>query len=265
MSTIHIKDFKILFNLILLFFIWNIAYPQAEIPKKPALQTSVYDSAKMLSGLEKNELEQKLINYSDTTSTQIVIATVNTIHGEDIAFYAAQWAEKWGIGQEKEDNGIFILVAKDDHKLTIQTGQGVEHLLTDALSKRIITNIVTPEFRKGNFYAGLDKGTTAIMQVMNGEYKGTPQRSNKDTGIPVGIIIFFVIILFIILSNRNRGNRGGRRHTLSRSLLDAIILSNMGRGGFGGGGFGGGSSGGGGFGGGFGGGSFGGGGASGSW
>jgi len=251
------------------FFIGLSSFSQADIPPKPSLETSVYDGAKILSGYEKNALEQKLISYSDTTSTQIVVATVKTIHGEDIAFYAAKWAHEWGIGQADKDNGIFLLIAKDDRKLTIQTGQGIEHLLTDALSKRIIENIVTPEFKQGNFYAGLDRGTSAIMEVMSGEYQGTPQRNTEGTGIPIGFIILFVIILFIILSNRNkgRGGRGGRRrNSVAGSLLEAIILSKAGRGGFGGGGGFGGSSSGGSFGGGgFGGGGFGGGGASGGW
>ena len=268
----QIRYFQLFLSVILLFFIGESSFAQADIPPKPKLQTSVYDGAKMLSGSEKNTLEQKLINYSDTTSTQIVVATVKAIHGEDIAFYAAKWAQKWGIGQADKDNGIFVLVAEKERRLTIQTGQGIEHLLTDALSKRIIENIITPEFKKGNFYAGLDRGTSAIMEIMSGEYKGTPQRDSEDSGIPIVFIILFVIILIIILSTRNRrrGNRGGRRkNDAARSILEAIILSRAGRGGFGGGGGFGGSSGGGSFGGGgfggFGGGMGGGGGASGGW
>ncbi len=260
---------KYLQLLSIVFFLLCFSYTgiaQADIPPKPKLQTSLYDSADLLRANEKSALEQKLINYSDTTSTQIVVATVKTIHGEDIAFYAAQWAEKWGIGQKNADNGIFILVAEKERRLTISTGFGVEHLLTDALSKRIIENVITPEFKQGDYYSGLDKGTTAIMQVMSGEYQGSRQSSNGE-GIPFIFIILFFIILIIILSNRNKGNRGNRKNGAARSILEAIILSNAGRGGFSGsGGFGGSSSGGsGGFGGGFGGGGFGGGGASGGW
>jgi uncharacterized protein len=272
MHIIKINNFKfLLLNLLLFTFVLD-GFTQAEIPPKPKEQTSVYDGAKLLSGYEKNTLEQKLINYADTTSTQIVVATVNTINGEDIAFYAAKWAQEWGIGQKEEDNGVFILVAKNERKLTISTGYGVEHLLTDALSKRIITNIITPQFKQGDFYGGLDRGTSAIMQVLNGEYQETPDDSNNGSSIPFIFIILFFIILIIIISNRHkgRGGRGGRRrNSAAGALLEAIILSKAGRGGFGGGGFGGssggGSIGGGGFGGGFGGGGFGGGGASGGW
>ena len=256
----------IVLGIFLLCFSFN-SFAQAEIPPKPKKQTSVYDSANLLSGYEKSALEQKLINYNDTTSTQIVVATVKTIHGEDIAFYAAQWAEKWGVGQKEEDNGVFILVAEQERRITISTGFGVEHLLTDALSKRIITNIISPQFKQGNYYSGLDKGTSAIIQVLNGEYQGTPQRNIEGEGNPIVFIVLFIIILFVILSNRNkgRGGRGGRRrNSTAGSILEAIILSNAGRGDFGGSSVGG-TFGGGGFSGGFGGGSFGGGGASGGW
>jgi len=260
--------FRFLLVVVITLFISVSSFSQLKIPPKPTVQTSVYDEAKILSGYERNALEQKLISYADTTSTQIVVATINSLNGEDIAFYAAQWADKWGVGQKKEDNGIFILVAKKDRKITIQTGYGVEHLLTDALSKRIITNIITPEFRKGNFYGGLDRATSAIMQIMSGEYEGQPQKKRGGGELLTIWAILFFFILMIILSNRNKGKGGRNRRT--GSLLDAIILSNAGRGGFsGGGGFGGssggGSFGGGGFGGGFGGGGFGGGGASGGW
>ena len=273
MQIIKTNNFKFLLFILVLFTFVLDGFTQAEIPPKPKEQTSVYDGAKLLSGYEKNALEQKLINYADSTSTQIVVATINTLNGEDIAFYAAQWAQKWGIGQAKEDNGILVLVAKDDRKLWITTGYGVEHLLTDALTKRIVTNIITPQFKQGDFYGGLDRGTSAIMQILNGEYQEDRDFNNNESdGIPIIFIILFFIILIIILSNRNkgRGGRGGRRrNTVAGSLLEAIILSKAGRGGFGGGGGFGGNSGGGssggGFGGGFGGGGFGGGGAGGRW
>lgn len=252
----------------------NSLVAQDYLPEKPKLQTSVYDYAKMMSGFEAKQLEQKLINYNDTTSTQIVVITVNSLKGKDIAMYTTELAHKWGIGQAGKDNGIVILASKEDKKITIQTGYGIEHLLTDALSRRIIENIMKPEFRQGNFYAGFDKATSVIMDIMSGEYKGEPQSdSNEGSGIPFQLIFIVFIIIMMILSRKNRGKGGknGGRKSGGFSILDAIILSNLGRGTMSGGGFGGGSSsggsfgGGGGFGGGFGGGGFGGGGASGGW
>ncbi|GAA4272722.1 TPM domain-containing protein [Aquimarina gracilis] len=242
-------------------------FAQRDIPAKPKEQTAVYDDASMLSGSEAKRLEQKLIRYSDTTSTQVVVATITSLQGENIGLYAAEWAHKWGIGQEKEDNGVFILVAKNDRKIWIATGYGVEEKLTDFVSKTIIDQIITPEFKLGRFYSGLDQGTNAIFEVLQGTFKGSRKKAPKD--IPIGQIIFLIIFFIIIIkafskSNHGNGGRGNRgRRSGSGSLLDVIILSNMGRGSYGGGSFGGGSSGG--FGGGFGGGGFGGGGAGGSW
>ena len=268
-----------IFGLITLFLLSAVSPLRAQdgIPPKPKIETSVYDLAGMMTPAQAKKLETKLIRYADSTSTQIVVVTVNSLEGRDIAMYATELAHKWGIGQADVDNGILILVSKNDRKLTIRTGYGVEHKLTDALSKRIIEQVIKPHFKNGDYFVGLDQGTTRIFQIMNGEYQADPAEEQGEDGIPVIFIIFFFIMIMLILSRRNRGgggngnNRGNRSGGMS--LLDAIILSNAGRGsyrggGFGsGGGFGGGSGGfgGGGFGGGFGGGGFGGGGASGGW
>lgn len=250
--------------LIAIFFV-QVAFGQFTIPDKPKLQTSVYDYAKLLSANQKTTLEHKLIQYSDSTSTQMVVLIVESIKGEDINILNATWAHEWGIGQEKEDNGISILLSTGDRKISIQTGYGIEHLLTDALSKRIIENSILPEFRKGDYYAGLDKASDAIFEVLNGTYQNNQPKRKGKSGMPSGVIIFIVfIILMVIFSKKDKGggSRGGRNNVTN--ILTAILLSRAGRGGFGGSsGFGGGSSGG--FGGGFGGGGFGGGGASGSW
>lgn len=266
---------KLLFFIVLVFSL-NTFSQGFEIPEKPKFQTSVYDYTKpaLLSDFQKKNLESKLVRYSDTTSTQIVIAIISSTEGEEIKYLAAQWGEKWGIGQKGKDNGVLVLLAKNDRKIAIQVGRGAEPLLTDFQSKRIIERVIIPEFKKGDFYSGLDKGADYIFRTLNGEFKGTRQKNTK--GFDPGIIFFIIIIiiLFIIISRGNKNNNGGgkryRRGSLADTIFDTIILSNAGRGGGSfGGGFGGSSSGGsfggGGFGGGFGGGSFGGGGASGGW
>ncbi|MCF6168307.1 TPM domain-containing protein [Lutibacter sp.] len=251
----------------------QVAFGQFTIPEKPTLQTSVYDYAKLLSASQKAALENKLIKYSDSTSTQIVVATVETIKGEDIGILTPKWAHEWGIGQAKEDNGVFILLAKKERKIWISPGYGVEYKLTAGITGTIVRNIIIPEFRKGNYYAGLDKGSDAIFEVLNGTFKnnqtGKTEKSDDFSGFVTAIIIF--IILMILFSKKNRGggnNRGNRRNSTAADILTAILLSGAGRGDFGSGSFGGGSSGGfsgGGFGGGFGGGGFSGGGAGGGW
>lgn len=265
------------FNLTFLFLflgVQNIFSQGFEIPEKPELQTGVYDYVRLLSGEQKATLESKLITYSDTTSTQIVIAIINSTEGENINYLAANWGEKWGIGQAKEDNGVLILLAKGDRKISIQAGKGTEHLLTDFASKRIIEREIIPEFKRGDYYTGLDKGAYAIFETLNGEYQGTRKSESADSNRAPIIFFIIVIIIFFLIFRGNRNNRGGggngsRKRNIAGDILQTIILSNAGRGGFGGGGSFGGSSGGsfggGGFGGGFGGGSFGGGGASGGW
>ncbi|WP_353779329.1 TPM domain-containing protein [Winogradskyella sp. 3972H.M.0a.05] len=255
----------------------NFSFAQYEIPDKPKNQTSVYDYVGLLSTPENQRLEQKLIRYSDSTSTQIVVIAISSTEGEDILYLGANWLHDWGIGQAKEDNGILILLAKDDRRISINTGYGVEHLLTDAMSKRIIERDIIPYFKRNDYAGGLNRGVDAIFEVMSGEYQNSGSRA---TPFPFGVVIlflfFFFFILIIILASKRSGGggSGGRGSGSGSDILEAIILSNSGRGSYrrssgGFGGFGGGSSGGGfgggGFSGGFGGGSGGGGGASGGW
>lgn len=257
--------------LFILFCCGQNSSAQFEIPPIPKTQTSVYDYIGVLSPNESKALEQKLIRYADSTSTQIVLATINSTEGEYINYLATSWAQRWGIGQDKKDNGVFILLAKNDRKINISTGYGVEHLLTDKMCSRIIQEHIIPSFKKNKYAEGLNAGADAIFEVLTGAYKASPKQ--KTTDIPFGIILFLLVVFIIFiaaLSKKNNGkNKGNRAPTTS--LLDAIILSNMGRGSYHkgtskGGLFGGsGSFGGGGFSGGFGGGGFGGGGASGGW
>ena len=258
-------------SVLVVFLCWfGFTAAQFEIPEKPSKQTSVYDYIDLLSAGQEKALEQKLIRYSDSTSTQIVVAVISSTEGENINFLGAQWGQKWGIGQAGKDNGILVLLAKDDRRIAINTGYGTEGNLTDALSRRIIDNVIVPQFKQDNYYDGLNDGVDAIFQALNGEFK--EERTFDDgNGFPLGsflpVLIFFIIL--IILSNRTKrgGGRNGGKRSGGFDIWDLIILSNMGRssgsGGFGGGGFGGSSGGG--FGGGFGGGGFGGGGSSGGW
>ena len=266
------NKFHFLFAILFLFIGFHVE-AQFDIPNKPSgtKQTSVFDYIGLLSKGEKITLENKLIKYADTTSTQIVVAVIGSTNGEEIGYLATNWAHEWGIGQEKEDNGVFILLARNDRKVTIRTGYGTEHLLTDYVSRQIIEYNIIPYFKKGQYYAGLNSGVNSIFRVLAGEFKSSPK---KDSGFDptIIIIILFFVIFILIVSRGNKNNRGGNRRSYrrrdSRDIFETIILTNSGRGGFGGGSFGGGGFGGssgGGFGGGFGGGGFGGGGASGDW
>ena len=260
-STIKNSFLILLFSLLFT----QLGFAQFDIPEIPKEQTSVYDYANILSADEKAQLEEKLVRYSDSTTTQIVVITIESLKGEDVSLLATNWGQKWGIGgTEKDDNGVIILLAKAEKKIAINPGYGVEDRLTAGIGGEIIRNIIVPEFKAGSFYNGLDKGTTTIIEVLKGKYKGE-RKANKKEGIPPMIIILIVVFILALLSRRknnggNSGSSGG-----GPSFMDILILSSLGGGGRGSGGFGGGSSGGGGFGGGFGGGGFSGGGSSGGW
>jgi uncharacterized protein len=257
--------------LVIVLFSSNCIFSQFTIPEKPSFQTSVYDYANVLSPEEKAQLEEKLIKYADSTTTQIVVITIESLKNEDIGILTPKWAHQWGIGgTKKDDNGVLILLAKAERKIWISPGYGLEDRLTAGIGGEITRNIIIPEFKAGSYYQGLDKGTNAIIDVFKGKYKGE-RKQTKEKNFPILPLIVIVVIVLVLLSKNknsgggNSGNRGGG----GPSLLDVIILSSLGRGG--GGGFGGGSSsggfggGGGGFGGGFGGGGFSGGGSGGSW
>lgn len=256
----------------------NLVFAQYNIPEKPLFIPPVIDSTKTLSTIEYDRLFDKLKNYSDSTSTEIIIVIIPTTKGENIGLLTPRWAHKWGIGQAKEDNGVFILLAKNDRKIWISPGYGVEDRLTAGTLGEITRNIIIPEFKRGSYYDGLDKGTNVIFDVLSGAYQKQSRNKASDFPFEVFIILFIFFIIFIIAISKHRGgghggNRG-KRNDDTRSILEAIILSNMGRGsysrrsssgGFGGWGSGSGSGSSGGFGGFGGGGGFSGGGAGGSW
>jgi uncharacterized protein len=263
----QIASFHIILAAFLL--ITQISFAQYTIPEKPSLQTSLYDYANVLSATEKSQLEEKLIRYSDSTTTQIVVIIIESLKGEDVSMLATKWGQTWGIGgTAKDDNGVIILLAKAEKKIAINPGYGLEDRLTAGIGGEIIRNIIIPEFKAGSYYNGLDKGADALFDVFKGKYKGE-RKQTKGKNFPILPIIIIVIVIIVLISrNKNSGGNSGNSGG-GPSLLDIIILSSLGRdsggGGFGGG-FGGGSSGGGGgFGGGFGGGGFSGGGSSGSW
>lgn len=265
--TLPKLNYAIVLQLFVCFLVTSLAFGQFTIPEKPSFQTSVYDYANVLSAEEKSALETKLIQYSDSTTTQIVVITIESLKGEDIGILTPKWGQTWGIGgTEKNDNGVIILLAKAERKIWISAGYGLEDRLTAGIGGEITRNIIIPEFKAGSYYQGLDKGVDALFDVFKGKYKGERKKEKKDKFPILPIIIIGIVILFLISRNKNNGGNSGNSGG-GPNLMDIIILSSLGRGGFGGGsggGFGG-SSGGGGFGGGFGGGGFSGGGSGGSW
>jgi len=240
------------------------------IPAKPNPPRLVNDFAHLMSADEVSRLENKLVAYDDSTSTQIVIVTLNPTDDYPVEMYALKILREWGVGNKKTNNGIVLLADMKNHRIRIETGGGMEGSIPDITASHIIQNDIVPNFKNDNYYKGFDEATDAIFKAAAGEYKAPDNYRNRGNkgGSIIGGIIFFIIII-IVLSRINRGGGGGgvigRSGFLPWLLVNSML--NSGRGGGRGGGGGGGWSGGGGGGGfgGFGGGSGGGGGASGSW
>ncbi|WP_129718115.1 YgcG family protein [Pedobacter sp. SYP-B3415] len=236
-----------------------------DFPEKPA--TLVNDYTGTLSGSEKQQLESKLVAFNDSTSTQIAIAILKSVGDYDINEYTLELGRKWGVGQAGKNNGIMIVVALGDRKISIQTGYGLEGALPDVYAKRIIENDIKPQFKAGRYYEGLDAGTSSIIAYTKGEYHDkAPAKISKDRDdiSIIGIVVIIIIVIFLI---KRGGGGGGSQVIGGRGAANALwwaMLFGSGGGGRSSGGWGGGGSSGGGFGG-FGGGSFGGGGSSGSW
>lgn len=234
-----------------------------DFPEPPSPPRLVNDYGRFLRPEEAAALEQKLVAYSDSTSTQIVIVTLKSIGDYEIADYADRLANKWEIGVKGKNNGLLILMTREPHGITIRTGYGMEGTLPDAIAKRLIEQIAKPNFKQENYYGGLDQVTDAIIQIMSGTYQAD---GHGEASGSKAIIIFIILLIFIallsMLSKRGGGGSGGIGGG-GGGFLTGALLGSLGSGGFSSrGGYSGGSGGG--FGG-FGGGSFGGGGASGSW
>jgi uncharacterized protein len=251
---------------IIVFLLFSTILHAQKFPAKP--NRLVNDYTQTLSAQQIEQLEQKLVAFDDSTSTQIAVVLIKSLEGYDVSDYGVRLAETWGIGGAKNNNGVLLLVSLGDRKVTIQTGYGVEGALPDAIAKRIIEREITPNFRAGDYFTGLEEGTNAIISYTKGEYKkDVPKKGTKEGELGIGFIILMIIIIIIAIKKGGGGSEviGGRGSASPFWWL--LMGSQMGRGNRGGfGGFSGGSGGfgGGGFGG-FGGGSFGGGGSSGSW
>jgi len=275
---------KILYTVLLALISLSVL---ADIPNRPKPEKLVNDLADFFTQAEEAKLERKLVDYDNKTSTQITILTVETVDGQDPAIYANEVGEKWGVGKDGFDNGVVILVTKKERKVSIATGYGVEEFLPDVTVKSIIDKDITPKFKQGRYFDGINKGLDKVYGYLSGEFKAGEKEA--EFSIPPAVMfMLFVFFALILLSMFNKSDRhppttydgNGKKHRIPprRKRSRTIIIPGGGRGfswrgfsrgggGFSGGGFGGGRSGGGGGGGfgGFGGGSFGGGGATGGW
>ena len=253
--------------LISCFLLFTTVISAQDVLAKPNPPRLVVDKANLLSPDQQNILEQKLDTFNDSTSNQIAVVIIPTLNDVPVEDYANKLFRQWGIGGSKHNNGVLLFIAANDHKIRIEVGYGLEGAITDVQSSDIIANDLTPDFKAGNYYQGIDAATTSIAQAAAGEYKerGTQKEHSSGGGSILGFIVIIIIIIFVFGGRNNRGGGMMSRRGFGSWIIPSLLLGGWGRGnnsGFGGGGFGGG--GGGGFGG-FGGGSSGGGGASGGW
>jgi uncharacterized protein len=247
--------------LLLVFLGISFSVQGKELP--PRSTKLVNDFTGTLNPAEIANLEEKLVAYDDSTSTQIAVVMENTLEGEDIFDYSFRLAQDWGIGRKGKNNGLLIYIALEDRKIFMQIGSGLEGKVTDAQTKRIIETIIKPAFRNKAYFAGLDQATSKIIQITQGEFSKDP----VGEGIPLIFIILIILMIIIVLSSISRG--GGRGYYKGGKYDDwtssGPVAGPWWIGGGGGSSSGGGWSGGGGGFGGFGGGGFSGGGAGGDW
>jgi uncharacterized protein len=236
------------------------------IPEKPNPPRLVNDFGLMLNREEQSQLEAKLLDFEQTTSTQITIVTIESLGDYDVSDFAIKLGQKWGVGKDGKNNGVVILASRNDHKLFIATGKGVEGALTDYIAGKI-RDKMKPYFKQGKYFEGFSVAADNVIAATKGEFKADPKDAKKKKGPSVVLIIIIIIVLIIVVGRNNRNNRGGGGRYISGGgvgdIMTGMLLGNM-LGGGRGGGFGGGGGDSGGFGG-FGGGDFGGGGAGGSW
>ena len=240
---------------------------QYTIPEKPKVLYPVYDEAGLLSSEEKELLNQKLIKFEDSTSTEIEVVIIPSTKGEDINFLATRFGQTWGIGKKGVDNGVVFLIATEDRQISIQQGRAVEKYLTASVAGQIIDYLIIPKFKQGKWYEGIDEGVNALMKVTQGKFK--PQKKEKEEGFGKAVVLIIVLFIVLMIILIKYGNEGGGGRGGGYTDFDDVIISRRGRSSFPGTFWGfpssGGGSSGGGFGGFGGGGTFGGGGASGGW
>jgi uncharacterized protein len=244
----------------LTFLLFAFAVHALQIPK--ATGEYVNDFASVLSADTKSRLESNLSTFEKETTTQIVVAIFPSIEDESVEDFTVRLAEAWRIGQKQNNNGVLLAIYIQEHKARIEVGYGLEGALTDALSSRIIRSELAPDFKAGNYDAGVEKTVTAIQKAVRGEYSAPPESEKPQQTSYIATLIIFLIVWFLI-SRIARGPMTIGPYSRRNRYNDTWGGGFGGGSGWGGGGGFGGGGGGGGFSGG--GGSFGGGGASGSW
>jgi len=186
---------NLLLTLLSLTFTSN-SFAQKTVPELWGMR--VHDEAHALKQETVDQLEKELKVYEDTTSNQIAILIVQSLDGDVLEEYSLRVAEKWKLGKKEKDNGALLVISIDDHKMRIEVGQGLEGVLTDAQSSRIIRNEIAPEFRRGDYDAGVKAGVNGIIKAIAGEYKADGDTDGMSAETVILVIVMILVFLFII-------------------------------------------------------------------
>ncbi len=191
--------------LVLLLSSFHLTFAQKAVPE--LWSQRVHDEAKVLSASVVDQLELQLKEYEDSTSNQIAILIISSLEGDVLEDYSLRVAEKWQLGSKKNDNGVLLLIAVDDHKMRIEVGQGLEGVLTDAHSNRIIRNEMAPNFRRGDYDAGVNAAVNSMIKAIGGEYSAEdPVEENTLAGrIIFGLISSLVLGVFTYITIISEG------------------------------------------------------------
>ena len=208
---------KLLLIPVLLFSLLSFGQMEKIIKTPPNPAKLVNDYSGTLTPEQVTALENKLVRYDDSTSNQFAVVLVKSTDGYSIEDAAMEIGRNWGVGNKDFNNGLVILIATEDRKMTIQVGYGLEGAITDLQSKSIIDHSFTPNFKAGNYYRGIDEGVDDLIQAAEGRYKAPAGYGSKKSGkVPgIGTIIFIIIVLIIIFGSGRGGgtyvSRGGYR------------------------------------------------------
>ncbi|MEW6416822.1 MAG: TPM domain-containing protein [Nitrospirota bacterium] len=176
-----------------------LLFPSAHALDVPKLQGYVNDYANMISPSAETELENKLKAFEQTDSTQVVILTIPSLEGEVLEEFSIKVAEAWKIGQKVKDNGVIFLVAKQERKIRIEVGRGLEGRLTDLMAGRIIDLVIKPQFKRGDFDGGFISGAHALIDATRGEFKADGNNLSQKHNNSSRFITFLIFGSFVML------------------------------------------------------------------
>lgn len=192
---------KTLFAIVYFLFLQNILFAE---PNFPELTSRVIDKAQILSQNEEKNLSSILEEHEKESSNQIVIVTINSLDGYDIADYGYQLGRYWGIGQKDKNNGVLLIVSMTEKKIRIEVGYGLEGVLSDKTAHEIINYIIKPKFKQGDFYNGIYSGTNTIIKAIKGEYKASEHKVLANSTENFFFVYFAIIFVSGLLRSTLR-------------------------------------------------------------